>query len=81
MKASAAEALDGRRQEWACKRRWKGDYLSVVSVSLTIVIFALTITIHTMYTSKIDLAEFFKYYAYEMFHHLHSKALKTSFVV
>ena len=32
LKASAAEALDGRRREWGCKRRWKGDYMSMVSL-------------------------------------------------
>ncbi len=30
LKSSAAEALDGRRTEWGCKRRWKGDYMSLV---------------------------------------------------
>jgi hypothetical protein len=34
LKASTAEALDGRRKEWGCKRRWKGDYMSLVRLFL-----------------------------------------------
>lgn len=34
LKASAAEALEGRRKEWGCRRRWKGDYMSLVRLLL-----------------------------------------------
>lgn len=44
LKASAAEALDGRRREWGCRRRWKGDYMSLVSlfdsVSVVLILFS-----------------------------------------